>query len=83
VHEVFGSGSTNYPVLPCHLTIGYCRGECSSDTVQSQLRRRARPGHSPFRVRSVHIVEVSPDHDGKQILWDQDSAVEVLLAAGA
>jgi hypothetical protein len=83
VHSVLGPGSTEYPVLPAHLTIAYAREDASSDEVQSGLRRKVRPSHAPLRVGSVYLVEVRPDLEGKQILWDQGTAVEIPLAGMA
>jgi hypothetical protein len=80
VHEVRGPSSTNYPVLPCHLTVGYARGQSDTDTVQSELRRRVRPGHASLQIRNVHLVEVSPDLENKQIRWDTETVVEIPLA---
>ncbi|MGH3164606.1 MAG: 2'-5' RNA ligase family protein [Trebonia sp.] len=82
VHEVRGARSTSYPVLPCHLTVGYAAAEADSDAVQSKLRRGVRPGHAPLRIGSVHLVEVSPDFDGKQIRWIQAEAEAISLAPG-
>jgi hypothetical protein len=79
VHEVRGASSTDYPVLPCHLSLGYAQSDCDSDTVQSQLQRKVRPGHAPLWIRAVHLVEVSPDLKGKEIRWNQDSAVKIPL----
>lgn len=62
-----GAGATDYPVLPCHLTIGYTSADADSDEVQSKLRRTVRPSHAPLEVRSVYLVDVAPDLDSKQI----------------
>lgn len=79
VHEVRGPGSTDYPVLPAHLTLAYAREETDSDAVQSKLRRSVRPSHARLGVDAVHLVEVRPDLNGKQITWDEQGAVTIPL----
>lgn len=60
VHAVRGPTSTQYDVLPAHLSIGYAHSRADSDTLQSALRR-IRPNHAALTIDTVDLVEVHFD----------------------
>ncbi|MFD8379049.1 2'-5' RNA ligase family protein [Streptomyces sp. NPDC059679] len=60
VHAVRGPRSTQYDVLPAHLSIGYAHSRACSDTLQSALRR-VRPSHAALTIDTVDLVEVGFD----------------------
>ncbi|MDX3224493.1 2'-5' RNA ligase family protein [Streptomyces sp. ME19-01-6] len=60
VHALRGPQSTEYDVLPAHLSIGYAHSRADSDTVQSALRR-VRPSHAALTIDTVDLVEVHFD----------------------
>ncbi|MEU1906551.1 2'-5' RNA ligase family protein [Streptomyces hygroscopicus] len=60
VHAARGPMSTQYDVLPAHLSIGYAHSKADSDTLQSALRR-IRPSHVALTIDAVDLVEVHFD----------------------
>ncbi|MFD0273483.1 2'-5' RNA ligase family protein [Kitasatospora sp. NPDC127111] len=58
VHRVRGAESTGYPLGVLHMTAGYAIADTDSDEL-AQIVHRVRPGHAPFTVGRIVLVEVS------------------------
>ncbi|MBO1419179.1 2'-5' RNA ligase family protein [Streptomyces sp. FH025] len=77
IHRVCGDGSTGYPLGVLHMTAGYAAADVDTDEL-AQVIHRVRPGHAPFTVRRIVLIEVywqrvavdDADAPGWRICWD-------------
>ncbi|MFI9159532.1 2'-5' RNA ligase family protein [Kitasatospora aureofaciens] len=82
IHQVCGPDSTAYPLGVLHMTAGYAAADVDTDEL-AQVIHRVRPGHAPFTVRRIELIEVywqrvpvdGSDASGRRIRWDTVAAV--------
>ncbi|MFH9353151.1 2'-5' RNA ligase family protein [Kitasatospora sp. NPDC017646] len=90
IHHVCGPDSTAYPLGVLHMTAGYAAADLDTDEL-AQVIHRVRPGHAPFTVSRIELIEVywrrapvdGSDTSGWRICWDTAAAVPLDDAPGA
>ncbi|MFF2079043.1 2'-5' RNA ligase family protein [Kitasatospora sp. NPDC058162] len=82
IHRVSGPDSTAYPLGVLHMSAGYAAADLDTEEV-AQVVHRVRPGHAPFTVRRIELLEVywrrvpvdGSDVSGWRICWDTVAAI--------
>ncbi|MEV6818462.1 2'-5' RNA ligase family protein [Nocardiopsis dassonvillei] len=73
IASVFGPNALAYQPPPPHITTGYATRTADSGPVTSALRR-TRPTHATWRVRHIHLVDVTQDANTHTYRWRQVAA---------